>query len=53
MGAGVGAMAILDYSPGQSADLTPYNKIRFSMWCGIDYASSNRQQGFLPGEPGH
>lgn len=47
MGAGVGAMAILDYSPGQSADLTPYNKIRFSMWCGIDYASSNRQQDFF------
>ena len=45
--AGVGAMAFYDYSGGNYADVTPYNKIRFSMWCGIDYASSNRQEDYF------
>lgn len=47
MAAGVGSMAILDYGSGQYANVTPFNKIRFSMWCEIDYATSSRTQDYF------
>lgn len=47
MSAGVGAMAFYDYSGGNYADMTPYTYVRFSMWCGIDYRTSDRQQDYF------
>ena len=47
MSAGVGAMAFYDYSGGNYADMTPYSYVRFSMWCGIDYRTSDRQQDYF------
>ena len=47
MAAGVGAMAFYDYSGGNFADMTPYSYVRFSMWCGIDYRTSDRQQDYF------
>ena len=47
IGNGVGAMAFYDYSGGNYADMTPYSYVRFSMWCGIDYRTSDRQQDYF------
>lgn len=44
---GVGSMAFMDYSDGIFADVTPYNYIKFSVWCSIDYASSGRNNDYF------
>ena len=41
--AGVGAMAFLDFDPDHPADLSKYNKLRFSLWSSIDYAAAYRR----------
>lgn len=45
--ASVGLMAFMRYSSGCSADVTPFNHIRFSMWCEIDYATSSRTEDYF------